>query len=72
MEKEEKLDPEGVWADPEAILRPAEGERLTSLIQEFDDERYPQLMALGWIKTRIGTAARKSDSSQGPAGSFAD
>ena len=50
MGNEEKADPKGVWADPEAVLRPTEGERLSSLIQEFEDERYPQLMALGWIK----------------------
>jgi hypothetical protein len=43
-------DPEGVWADPEAILRPTEGERLSSVIQESENERYPQLMAIGWIK----------------------
>jgi hypothetical protein len=50
MGNQEKPDPDGVWADPEAILRPTERERLSSLIQEFEDERYPQLMALGWIQ----------------------
>jgi hypothetical protein len=50
---EEKLNPEGIWADPEAILRPTEGERLTSLIEEFENERYPVMMALGWINQAL-------------------
>jgi hypothetical protein len=50
---EEKLNPEGIWADPEAILRPTEGERLTSLIEEFENERYPLMMALGWINQAL-------------------
>jgi hypothetical protein len=45
--------PEGIWADPEALLRPTEGERLRSIIQEFEDDRYPQMMALGWIKLAL-------------------
>lgn len=50
MGADEKSDREGIWADPEAILRPTEGERLKSIIQEFEDERYPQMMALGWSR----------------------
>jgi hypothetical protein len=50
---DEKRNPEGIWSDPEAILQPTEEERLTSLIQEFEDERYPQTMALGWIKQAL-------------------
>src|SRR5689334_1822433 len=40
-----ETDREGVWSDPEAILRPTEGERLKAVICEFEDERYPQMMA---------------------------
>jgi hypothetical protein len=54
MGAEKKPDPEGIWADPEAILRPTEGERLQSIIQEFEDDRYPQMMALGWAKLALG------------------
>ena len=46
-------DGEGIWADPEAILRPTAGERLRSIIQEFEDDRYPQMMALGWTKLAL-------------------
>lgn len=53
MGADEKTDPEGIWADPEAILRPTEGERLKSIIQEFDDDRFPQMMALGWTKLAL-------------------
>ena len=46
-------DREGIWSDPEAILRPTEGERLKAIIYEFEDERYPQMMALGWTKLAL-------------------
>jgi hypothetical protein len=46
-------DQEGIWSDPEAILRPTEGERLKAIICEFEDERYPQMMALGWTKLAL-------------------
>jgi hypothetical protein len=46
-------DGECIWADPEAILRPTEGERLKSIIREFEDDRYPQMMALGWTKLAL-------------------
>jgi len=49
MRNEEEKSQEGIWADPEAILRPTEGERLTSIIEDFENERYPQMMALGWV-----------------------
>jgi hypothetical protein len=51
--KEEKPSPEDIWADPEAVLRPTEGERLTSLMEEFENERYPLIMALGWINQAL-------------------
>jgi hypothetical protein len=53
MGADEKPDPEGIWADPEAILRPTEGERLKSIIQDFEDERYPEMMALGWSRLAL-------------------
>ena len=46
-------DQEGIWSDPEAILRPTEGERLKAIICEFEEERYPQMMALGWTKIAL-------------------
>ena len=46
-------DQEGVWSDPEAILRPTEGERLKAIISDFEDERYPQMMAVGWTKLAL-------------------
>lgn len=46
-------DQEGVWSDPEAILRPTEGDRLKAIISDFEDERYPQMMALGWTKLAL-------------------
>src|SRR5947209_4037755 len=49
MRNRGKKDSEDIWADPEAILRPTEGERLTSIIEDFENERYPQMMALGWV-----------------------
>jgi len=53
VKKRKQSNLEGVWADPEAVLRPTEGERLASLIQEFQDEQYPQMMALGWMKQTL-------------------
>jgi hypothetical protein len=53
MKKRQQPNVEGIWADPEAVLRPTKGERLAALIQEFEDEQYPQMMALGWLKQTL-------------------
>jgi RNA polymerase-binding transcription factor DksA len=46
-------NPQGIWADPEAVLRPTEGERLASVIEALENDRYPQTMALGWISQAL-------------------
>ena len=54
-----EADREGVWSDPDAILRPTEGERLKAIICELEEERYPQMMALGWTKLALERLPRK-------------
>lgn len=48
-----ETNPEGIWADPEAVLRPTEGDRLSSFIEAVENDRYPQTMALGWISRAL-------------------
>ena len=65
-------DQEGIWSDPEAVLRPTEGERLKAMICEFEEERYPQMMALGWTKLALERPTPEPDRSEEIAGELAN
>lgn len=51
MGADERPDPEGIWADPEGILRPTEGERLKSLIPISSPQSTQNEIRCGWNGT---------------------